>query len=88
MTQTPIQYGPLTATPIREGFGAEVRGVDFSKTLPQAVVDEVRNLRLSRYVTNHLRTSQMVKIQDKYAVTVYRDTGEPSSLGRVPLPTD
>jgi len=58
MSPQPEQFGTLTATPILEGFGAEVTGVDFS-VVP--IPDDV--------------LQSMIAIQDKFGVTVYRNTG-------------
>lgn len=42
----PIQHGDLTVTPIlvhgEHSFGAEVAGVDWSKPLPQELVEQVK----------------------------------------------
>lgn len=54
---TTSAYG-LTVKPLRDGFGAEVEGVDFSKPVPSDLVEELLKIQ-TRYAFTVYRSTQL-----------------------------
>lgn len=69
MVFQPIRIGSLTCTPLHPTFGAEISGVDFS-TLTATTTTTGRRPTLPKHIINDI-----IAAQNKFGVTVYRNTG-------------
>lgn len=71
-----LGHGGLQVTPIlvtgQHAFGAEVNGVDWSRPISGDLVQEAC---IVRHVLSSYLQSQLVRLQDRYAVLIFRKTG-------------
>ena len=74
-----IQDGPLTITPIlvsdNSEFGAEVSGVNWNDPVPANIVSQVRPARSHMMKDEKLISRQLVNLQNRYGVLIFRKTG-------------
>lgn len=77
-----FQDGDLTVTPVlsdgQSEFGAEIEGINWAQPVSESAIHQVcffNSLLHSVYVLTHVRISQLIRLQDRYGVLIFRSTG-------------